>query len=85
MNASLNIRKLMVNGQMKFGDEHITMKELDCTINSMKEKKATHESGLIAQYLKALKDVSREELQVLLNDVINGGISRYNGKKVEWH
>ena len=30
----------------------------------MKEKKATSESGLIAEYLKALKDVSIEELRV---------------------
>ena len=39
----------------------------------MKENKATDEIGLIVEYLKALKDVSREELRVLLDDVINGG------------
>ena len=30
------------------------MKELECTINDMKEKKDTDESGLIAEYLKAM-------------------------------
>ena len=39
----------------------------------MKEKKATYESGFIAEYLKALKDGSKDELRMLLNDVINGG------------
>ena len=39
----------------------------------MKEKKATYESGLISEYLKVLKDGSRGELRVMLNDVMNGG------------
>ena len=58
---------------MKFGGKHISMKKLVCAIKDIKEKKATDERGLIAEYLKALKDVSREEMRVLLNDVINGG------------
>ena len=47
------------------------MTELENAIKDMKEKKATDESGLIAEYLKALKD--KEELRILLNDVIDGG------------
>ena len=62
----------MVNGGMKFGGEYISMKELTCAIKDMKEKKVTSESGLIAEYLKALNHVSIEELRVLLNDVTNG-------------
>ena len=58
---------------MKFGGDYISMKELECAIKDMKEKKATDESGLIAEYLKTLKDASREEFRVLFNDVINGG------------
>ena len=38
------------------------MKELECAIKDMKEKEATDESGLIAEYLNAMQDVSREEL-----------------------
>ena len=56
-----------------FGGEYISMIELECAIKDMKEKKVKGESGLIAEYLKKLKDASREELRVLLNDVINGG------------
>ena len=52
---------------------HISMTELENAIKDMKEKKATDESGLIAEYLKALKDGSKEELRMLLNDVIDGG------------
>ena len=71
--ANLNIRKMMVDGGMKYGGEHISMTELENAIKDMKEKKATDESGLIAEYLKALKDGSKEELRMLLNDVIDGG------------
>ena len=72
-NANLNIVKVMVDGGMKYGGEHISMTELENAINDMKEKKATEESGLIAGYLKALKDGSKEELRMLLNGVIDGG------------
>ena len=41
--------------------------------NAIKDMKATDESGLIAEYLKALKDCNKEELRMLLNDVIDGG------------
>ena len=60
----------MVDGGMKYGGEHISMTELENTIKDMKEKNATDESGLIAEYLK---DGSKEELRILLNDVIDGG------------
>ena len=72
-NANLNVRKVMVYGGMKYGGEHISMTELENAIKDMKEKKDTDESGLIAEYLKALKDGSKEELRMLLNDVIDGG------------
>ena len=57
----------MVDGGMKYGGEHISMTELENAITDMKEKKATDESGLIAEYLKALKDGSKEELRMLLS------------------
>ena len=58
---------------MKHGGEHISMTEMENAIKDMKEKKATDESGLIAEHLKALKGGSKEELRMLLNDVINDG------------
>ena len=72
-NANLNIRKVMVGGGMKYGGKHISRIELENAINDMKEKKPSNESGLIAEYLKALKDGSKKELSILLNDVIDGG------------
>ena len=63
----------MLDGGMKCGGEHISMTELENAIKDMKEKKATDERGLIEEYLKALKDGSKEELRMLLNDVIDGG------------
>ena len=36
------------------------MTELENAIKDMKEKKATDESGLIAEYLKALKVVTKK-------------------------
>ena len=55
-NANLNIGKVMVDGGMKYGGENISMTELENAITDMKEKKATFENRLIAEYLKALKD-----------------------------
>ena len=58
MGMLILILKVMVDGGMKYGGEHISMTELENAIKDMKEKKATDESGLIAEYLKALKDGS---------------------------
>ena len=58
-NANLNIGNVMVDGGMKYGGEHISMTELENAIKNMQKKKATDKSGLIAEYLKALKDGSK--------------------------
>ena len=48
------------------------MRQLECSINDMREKKAIDESGLITEYLEAPKDGSREELcMVIVSDRIN--------------
>ena len=39
----------------------------------MKENKATYESGMIAEYIKALGDQDLNNLMRLLNDVLMGG------------
>ena len=76
----------MVDGGMKYGGEHISMTELENSIKDMKEKKATDESGLIAEYLEALKDGSKEELRMLLNDVIYGDaiLLQWKESRVYW-
>ena len=39
----------------------------------MKENKATYESGMIAEYIKALEDQDLNNLRRLLNDVLMEG------------
>ena len=72
-NVNPNIRKMMVDGGMKYGGEHNSMTELKNAIKNTKNKKATDENGSVADYLKSLKDGGKEELRMLLNDVIGGG------------
>ena len=43
------------------------------TLKLMKENKATDESGMIAEYIKALGDRDLNNLTRLLNDVLMGG------------
>ena len=43
------------------------------TIKLMKENNATDESGMIAEYVKALGDQDLNNLRRLLNDVLMGG------------
>ena len=49
-NANLNKKKMMVDGGMKYGGEHIRMAEHENVIKDMKEKKSTNEIGLIDDY-----------------------------------
>ena len=49
--VSLNIRKLLGNGGNMFGGVYISMKEVECAIKDIKEKKVTDKSGPIAGYL----------------------------------
>ena len=56
-------------------DGNIIMKQdKKCgTIKMMKENKATDESGMIAEYLKAMGERDVHNLSMLLNDVLSGG------------
>ena len=58
LNEMLILKKMMVDDGMKYGGEHNSMTELENAIKDMKDKKATDESGFIAEYLKTLKDSS---------------------------
>ena len=42
----------------------------------MKENKATDESGMIAEYIKALGEQDLTNLRVLMNDVLSGEVRK---------
>ena len=44
------------------------------TIKLLKENKAIDESGMIAEYIKALKERDSNNLKMLLNDGLSGGL-----------
>ena len=60
-------------GGMKNREGFINEKELMRTIKLMKDNKATDESGMIAEYIKALRDQHLNNMMRLLNDVLIGG------------
>ena len=57
---------------MKNREGHINENKLTRTIKLMKENKTTDESGMIAEYIKALRDQDLNNLMRLLNDVLMG-------------
>ena len=69
----MEVKKDIVDGGMKNREGFINEKELKRTIKLMKENKATDESGMIAEYIKALGDHDLNNLMRLLNDVLMGG------------
>ena len=69
----MEVKKEIVDVGMKNREGFINEKELKRTIKLMKESKATDESGMIAEYVKALRDQDLNNLMRLLNDVLMGG------------
>ena len=65
--------KELVDGGMKNEGWNISDQELRRAIKMMKENKATDESGIIAEYLKALGERDVHTLRMLLNEVLSGG------------
>ena len=65
--------KEIVDGAMKNREGFINEKELKKTIKLMKENKTTDESGMIAEYIKALGDQDLNNLMRSLNEVLMGG------------
>ena len=63
----------IVDGGMKNRVGYINQKELERAIKLMKENKATYESGMIAEYIKAMGDQDSSNMIRLLNDVLIGG------------
>ena len=60
-------------GGMRNGVGYICEKELKRAIKLLKENKATDESGMIAEYIKALAEQDSNNLRVFLNAVLSGG------------
>ena len=52
----LEVKKDIVNGGMKNREGYINEKDLKRAIKLLKENKATDESGMIAEYIKAMGD-----------------------------
>ena len=53
-NATYGVKKELVDGDMKNEGWSINDQDLKSAIKLMKENKATDESGMIAEYIKAI-------------------------------
>ena len=67
------IKKETVDGGMGNEVGYNCEKELKRAIKLSKENKATDESGMIAEYIKALEERDSNILKMFLNDVLSGG------------
>ena len=74
MHAALGVKKEMLgNGMTSVGGGGgiFSLQEMGFAIKIMKENKASDESGVIAEYTKALEVEDVEELIGLINDILN--------------
>ena len=71
-NATYGAKKELVDGGMKKEVWSINDQDLKRAIKLMKVNKATDESGMIAEYIKALGEQDLKNLRVLMNDVLSG-------------
>ena len=71
--ARLNVEKEKIQNGMMYGGGEISKDELNGAIVKLKRDKAADDSGMIAEYVKALSETDREKLRIGLNDVVNGG------------
>ena len=71
-NATYGVKKELVDGGMKKEVWSINDQDLKRAIKLMKVNKATDESGMIAEYIKALGEQDLKNLRVLMNDVLSG-------------
>ena len=67
-----DVKKELVDGGMKKEVWSIHDQDLMIAIKLMKVNKATDESGMIAEYIKALGELDLKNLRVLMNDVLSG-------------
>ena len=66
------VKKELVDGGMEKEVWSINDQDLKRAIKLMKVNKATDESGMIAEYIKALGEQDVKNLSVLMNDVLSG-------------
>ena len=66
-NFDLHMRNTNTNGLVLLSNQ-----DLKRAIKLMKVNKATDESGMIAEYIKALGEQDVKNLSVLMNDVLSG-------------
>ena len=71
-NATYGVKKELVDAGMKNEVWSINDQDLNSVIKLMKENKATDESGMIAEYIKAPGEQGLKNLRVLMNDVLSG-------------
>ena len=64
-------REIIGNGMTSEG-QIFSQQEMSVAIKKMKENKAADESGVIAEYLKALEVEEVEKLRGLMNGILNG-------------
>ena len=71
-NATYGVKEELVDGGMKNEVGRINDQDLKRAIKLMKVNKATDESGMIAEYIKALGEQDLKNLRVHMNDVLSG-------------
>ena len=71
-NATYGVKKELVDGGMKKEVWSINDQDLKRVIKLIKVNKATDESGMISEYIKALGEQDLKNLRVLMNDVLSG-------------
>ena len=65
-------KKEMIGNGMTSEGQIFSQQEMSVAIKKMKENKAADESGVIAEYLKALEVEEVEKLRGLMNGILNG-------------
>ena len=70
--VTLGQKKGMIGKGMASEGKTFSQQEMNVAIKKMKENKAADESGVIAEYLKALDVEEVEKLRGLINGILNG-------------
>ena len=70
--VTLGQKKEMIGNGMTSEGQIFSQQEMSVAIKKMKDNKAADESGVIAEYLKALEVEEVEKLRGLMNGILNG-------------
>ena len=70
--VTLGQKKEIIGNGMTSEGQIFSLQEMSVAIKKMKENKAADESGVIAEYLKALEVEEVEKLRGLMNGILNG-------------